>query len=224
MSRNLVNCICLSDIMLCMSQGQETVAPEIAVLREEQWRGELRLNYLRAVALIALYAQHWAAVHVWKDPTFTAQFDRAVSAICAAWCLAILGAFYCLWRRWLPPYLKYGTSLWDLAMCSAVISLGDGPRSGLLVLLPVVVAASAVRISRALVWFTTIGAVLCYLIILGRYAWVQVGFDRYYATPELRIPRTQELIMVITLLVAGLLAGQSVRQVRRILGIRGNQA
>jgi hypothetical protein len=207
-----------------MSQGQETVAPEIVVLREEQWRGELRLNYLRAIALIALYAQHWASVHIWKDPTFTAQFDRAVTAICAAWCLAILGAFYCLWRRWLPPYLKYGTSLWDLAMVSAVISLGDGPRSALLVLLPVVVAASAVRISRALVWFTTIGAVVCYLIILGRYAYVQVGFTKYYATPELRIPRTQELVMVITLCVAGLLAGQCVRQVQRALATRSGKA
>ncbi len=207
-----------------MQHDQQTKPSNVELLHEEQWRAESRVNWIRSAALIGLYGQHLASVYVMKDATITPEFHRTVSLICAAWFLAIVGIYYCLSRRWLPPYLKYGAALWDLAMSSVVISLGDGPRSSLLVLLPLVIGASAVRLSLGLVWFSALGGMVCYLLILGRYAWVQVGFDKYYSTPELRIPRTQELIMLIALGVAGLLAGQAVRQAQRLLKLQGSPA
>ena len=56
-----------------------------------------------------------------------------------------------------------------------------------------------------------------YLALLAWYAWVAIGFDRYYATPDLRIPRSQEAITVLSMMVVGLLAGQCVRQAQRLV-------
>jgi hypothetical protein len=207
-----------------MSTSQEPITLETAVLHEEQWRGEWRVNWVRTAALIALYGQHVFSARVLHDPTITPEFDRAATVICAAWFMAILGIHYALWRRWLPPYLKYGAALWDLTMCGIIMSYGDGPRSSLLILLPVVVAASAVRLSKAFVWFSTVGAWLCYLAILAHYAWFQVGFDKYYSTPDLRIPRTQQIVTLLVIGAAGLLAGQSVRQVQRVISLRRAEA
>ena len=202
----------------------QTQQPSLAItlLREEAWLGELRLNWVRLIALAGLYLQH-VLVSSWSQGVVVSpEFNRAVDWICSGWLLAILAVFYCLYRRWMPPYLKFGSALWDLTACGVVISLGDGPRSGLLVLLPVLVGASAVRLSMGLVWFSSMGAILCYLAVLGRYAWFQVGFEKYYATPGLRIPRTQECIMIIALVVAGLVAGQVVRQAHRLAAAGSN--
>ena len=62
----------------------------------------------------------------------------------------------------------------------------------------------------------SVGQRVGYLFLLGYYAWYLVGFHRYYETPELRIPRSEEAITLIALLVAGLFAGQTVRQARRL--------
>lgn len=207
-----------------MSESPEAITLEDALVREEQWRGELRVNWVRTAALVALYGQHVFSARILHDTSITPEFDRAVTFACVAWFLAILGIHYALWRRWLPPYLKYGAALWDLALCGVLMSYGDGPRSSLLVLLPVIVAASSIRLSKGLVWFSTLGAMACYLAVLAHYAWYKVGFDVYYASEELRIPRTNQVVMLIVIGVAGLLAGQPVRQVRRILSVRRSEA
>ena len=197
--------------------SSETTPLPTYLLHETQLQGEQRINLIRMIALGALYAQHCYNLYITQDPTLTPQFLRIVNLALVGWLLAIAGIQYCLSRRWLPPYLKYGAALWDLTMCTLIITAGDGPHSSLLILLPVVVAASAVRLSRGLVLFSTLGAIVSYLLILGHYVFYRIGSSTYYSTPTLRIPRTQELITLIVLLIAGLLAGQSVRQARHLL-------
>jgi hypothetical protein len=85
----------------------------------------------------------------------------------------------------------------------------------ILLFFPVIVSA-AVRLSLPLVWFATIGSVIGYLAVVAHYAWRVIGFDRYYATPELRIPRGDEAMFILALLVTGVFAGQVVRQARRL--------
>ncbi len=187
------------------------------LLHEEQLRGEQRVNDIRAVALIAFYAQHIISFYYLQDNGISPQFHRTVTLIVAAWFMAIFAIHHVLGRRWMPPYLKYGAALWDLAMCGLLMALGDGPRSGLLILLPLIAAASAVRISLGLVWFSTLGAMLTYLVVLGHYAFIKVGASAYYNTAGMRIPRSQQLIVLIAIGAAGLLAGQACRQARRLL-------
>jgi TRAP-type C4-dicarboxylate transport system permease small subunit len=93
---------------------------------------------------------------------------------------------------------------------------GD-PRSPLVLLFFAAVASAPLRLSLKLVYFATAAAMIGYLLVLGHYAWIQIGFHRYYATPELRIPRRHEIIVLLALLVCGLLAGQAVRQMKRLV-------
>jgi hypothetical protein len=57
-----------------------------------------------------------------------------------------------------------------------------------------------------------------YGFLLANYAFYQIGYERYYADAALRISRTQEVIFALGLLLAGVLAGQVVRQARRLGG------
>jgi hypothetical protein len=131
---------------------------------------------------------------------------------------AVLLVRFQLARRVVPSWLKYATTAWDLFMVTLLCMIAGGPRSPLVLLLFLVIAMSPLRLSLRLVYATTAGASLAYLSLLAFYAWVRIGYEKYYSTPELRIPRSEEAIHLIALLVAGLLAGQAVRQARRTAG------
>jgi hypothetical protein len=116
------------------------------------------------------------------------------------------------------PWLKFAATAADIVLITAVLTLSGRPRSPLLVLYFLVIGAAALRLSLELVYAATAGSILAYLFLLGHHAFYTVGYDRYYGSPELRIPRTQEVIFVLGLLAAGVLAGQVVRQARRLTG------
>src|SRR5439155_899450 len=117
-----------------------------------------------------------------------------------------------------PPWLKFATTAADIVLITALLTLSGGPRSPLLVLYFLVIGAAALRLSLELVYAATLGSILAYLILLGHHAFYTVGYDRYYDNPELRVPRSHEVIFVLGLIVAGALAGQVVRQARRLAG------
>src|SRR5213079_2167484 len=119
-------------------------------------------------------------------------------------------------RRQLFGWLKYAAVLWDAGMITLLCAVGGGPRTPLVLLYFPLIATAPLRLSLKLVYVATAAAMAGYLFLLGYYAWYLVGFQKYYATPELRIPRSDEAIFLLSLLLCGLLAGQCVRQMRRI--------
>ena len=102
-------------------------------------------------------------------------------------------------------------------MVTTLCAIAGGPRTPLVVLFFAVIASAPLRLSLRLVYVTTIGAVLGYLFLLGYYAWYVIGWTKYYSTPDLRIPRSAEAIVVLALLTTGVFAGQVVRQARRMV-------
>jgi hypothetical protein len=116
------------------------------------------------------------------------------------------------------PELKYASTLWDAAMIGLLCCIAGGPRSPLVLLLFPLIATAPLRMSLRLVWVATAAAMLAYLVVLGFYAWYRIGYAKYYATPELRIPRSEEAMYLLALLTSGLLAGQMVRQAKRLVG------
>jgi hypothetical protein len=186
--------------------------------RLEAWAGEVRVNLLRAGALIVFYAHH--LINVWTgDPTLTPAYNAAVTAIVFAWVLAVFVLHVCLSRRRVPPALKYFATSWDLALITALlIASPDGPRSPLLFLYFVVLAAAPLRLSLALVQVTTFATWAAALVALGHYVFFRVGRDAYYADDSpYRIPRTSEVLFLLATGAAGLFAGQVVRQARRLV-------
>jgi hypothetical protein len=105
-------------------------------------------------------------------------------------------------------------------MVTLLCCIAASPRSPLTLLFFLVIISAPLRLSLPLVYAATFAAAGGYLFQLAYYAWYLIGWERYYASPELRIPHSIEAIHVLALLAAGLLAGQVVRQTRRIAGTR----
>jgi hypothetical protein len=188
----------------------------------EAWAGETRVNLIRLAALVGFYANHLVQFYLMgDDPTIDASYHQAVTALVVAWSVLAAALQIALTRNLRPRWLPHAVTAWDLALITLLLAItpGGGPRSGLVVLYYLVIAAAPLRLSRSLVGTATLGAMVGYLLMLGHYVYFVVGSERYYA-PEgavFRIPRTTEIIFLLGLGAAGLLAGQVVRQTRRLL-------
>ncbi|MFO0808058.1 MAG: hypothetical protein U0746_05505 [Gemmataceae bacterium] len=187
-------------------------------LRTEVWAGEARVNLIRLIALAAYYAQHLVATYAHRaDPAWTPQYHAAVTAVVLTWAAGIGGLHIALTRRWLPSWLPFASALGDVALVTALLMASGGVRSPLVVLYWLVVASTPLRLSLRLVVATTVASMLGYLATLGVYAHGVVGATAYYADAALRVPRSQQVVALLGLFVAGLLAAQSVRQARRLV-------
>jgi hypothetical protein len=189
------------------------------IRRLEAWAGEVRVNLIRAVALVVFFAYHLLQVHFLDPAMRGSRFDVVVTMVVLTWALGVAVLHTCLSRRWMPPALKYAVTAWDLTMITALL-LADktgGPHSPLVVLYFLVIAAAPLRLSLRLVCAATLGAMVAAMLMMGCYVWGVVGSADYYA-PDSRylMPRTHEVIFLLALAVAGLLAGQAVRQARRL--------
>jgi hypothetical protein len=187
------------------------------VRRVEEWAGEVRVNLIRLTGIVLFYGRHLVEyLLAGPDAPVRGVYHLRVTWIAGAWAAGVLLVRYQLGRRVVSRGLKYATTVLDLFLVTLLCTLAGGPRSPLVLLLFLVVAMAPLRLCLRLVYATTAGAILAYLAILAIYAWGKIGYEKYYATPELRIPRSEEAVHVLALLVAGLLAGQAVRQARRV--------
>jgi hypothetical protein len=111
--------------------------------RVEAWAGEVRVNLIRAAALVAYYGHHLLNVYVIHPEveSLRGKFNILVTAVVLAWAAAVFVLYFCLSRRLVPPALKYVATGWDLAMITALLMIGDGPHSALIFLYFLVIAA-----------------------------------------------------------------------------------
>jgi hypothetical protein len=185
--------------------------------RLEGFAGELRLNLLRLIAIALFYGRHLAEVLTSPEGSdLRGVFHLRITWVCLIWAGGAIILHLWLTRRRVAPWLKYAVVTLDSSMITLLCTIAGGPKTPLILLFFPLVASAPLRMSLRLVYAATAAAVLGYLVVVTIYAWYVIGFNKYYSTPELRIPRRDEAIMILSLLVCGLLAGQLVRQARRI--------
>lgn len=185
--------------------------------RGEAWAGEVRLNLVRLAALTAFYACHLVYVFLSReDPAVAGAYHVAVTALVMVWAIGAVVLYLYLSRRWAPPELQYAVTAWDTVLITTLLMLAGGPPSPLVILYFLVIAAAPLRLSLRLVYAATLLAVAGYLFLLGHHVFYRIGYETYYATPGLGIRRTHEAIFLLGLLTSGVLAGQVVRQTRRL--------
>jgi len=186
--------------------------------RIEAWAGEVRVNLIRLVAILGFYGHHLVNVYLLRDdPTVAGRFHAAVTALVLAWSAMVLALYFCLSRRWLPPWLMYATAAWDIVLVTALLMLTGDPRTSLATLFFLVIATAPLRLSLPLVYAATLGAMLAATVMMGGYVFGVVGTTDYYDPSKgYQVPRTSEVIFLLALGAAGLLAGQVVRQARRV--------
>jgi hypothetical protein len=186
--------------------------------RIEAWAGETRVNLIRLIAITAFYGHHLINVYlVPGHQNLRGLYHATVTTLVFGWLAAMAIIQLCLVRRWVPPALKYLSTTWDIVLITGLMAFTrDRPTSAMTVLFFLVIGSSALRLSLGLVYLATLGSIVAYLFLLGFYAFWVVGYETYYSDDHVRIPRTHEVIFVLALGTAGLLAGQAVRQARRL--------
>jgi hypothetical protein len=180
--------------------------PWVAAQRMEAWAGELRGNVIRLAAITAFYGHHLFNALILKQ-SFPPGYTLAVSTIAIIWGVGCLALHVALVGRWLPPALPYAAVCFDALLATSLLLTSDGPGSPLVVVLFLIVASAPLRLNLGLVWATTLLAILSFAFVCGHAKWRR---------PEWRIPRRRQAVIVLGIAGAGFLAGQSVRQARRL--------
>jgi hypothetical protein len=181
--------------------------------RWQEYEGEGRANLLRIAAVGAFYLvelfHHYALLDAAHRETW-ANFHAAATALAAAWTLIALAVLVCLRQQIFPAFLKYVSTACDVVLLTALAMLATGPQSPLVFVYFVLVALAGIRFSLGLVWCATAGSMLGYLFLLGHAKWfLPAGVDH-------GVPRVEQAIVLLSLALAGVVLGQTVRRVRAL--------
>jgi hypothetical protein len=181
--------------------------------RWQEYEGESRANLLRIAAIGVFYGVQLVHFYVFSARDAAAMtFHQQATAIAAAWALAALGVMLSLRRQIFPAVLKYCTSACDLVLLTALAALAAGPHSPLVLAYFVIVALAGLRFSLGLVWFTTLGAMLAYWLLVGVADWrTSRWFDDNHA-----VAPVEQLVTLVSLGLTGIVVGQVVRRVKAL--------
>ena len=176
--------------------------------RWQEYEGEGRANLLRIVAIGSFYTLQLANFYL-----FTVQspdelpFHQKATALSVAWVLLSLAILMCLRRQILPAVLKFVSTGCDVVLLTALAIAGNGANSPLVFAYFLIIALAALRFSLRLVWFATLGCMAGYLATVG--AKDSTWFDAHHI-----VPPVEQLVMLLSLGLTGIIVGQVIRRVR----------
>jgi len=180
--------------------------------RWQEYEGELRANLLRIVGIGLFYAiellnYYGLRIGAFEMPKMVSlPFHQAVTALAVAWTAVCLGVLLCLKLRVFPAGLKYFSTACDVLFLTGILMVADGPKSPLTIGYFLVIVVSTLRFSLPLVRFATVGSMAGYLWLLAYARW-------FASTRDLHVPRYQQAIFLLGLVLAGIVLGQAIRRV-----------
>jgi hypothetical protein len=174
-----------------------------------EFEGEARANLLRAVAVGAFYAVQLYQYYIVKqaDPALL-PFHQQATALAVAWALLALGVTLCLRRQIFPAALKYVSTGCDIALLAALVWLAGGPNLAIVRAFFLVLALAALRFDLGLIWFTTLGCMAAYEALVGH-------ADKKWFDAEHAVPPVDNLVMLVSLALMGVILGQVIRRSRQ---------
>jgi hypothetical protein len=200
--------------------------------RWQAYQAEARANLLRIVAVGAFYMVHLGSYcssragaggggfwRLAKPGEIGYHFHVLMTLIAVAWAMLALGILVALQNRFFPRWLPYFSTGCDVVLLSTAICIGAGGRSPLVAAYFLVLVVSALRLSLPLVWFATAGCALGYLCVLGASRWPErIGLSKLVdVTPaEVAVPRYHQIIVMLSIVLAGVMLGQIVRRARNL--------
>lgn len=182
--------------------------------RWEEYEGEGRANLLRLIAVTAFYVVELANYYgvplaFFEMPAggVTRTFHISVTMLVVVWAMLCLGVYLARTQGYFPAQLKFVSTGCDLVLLTSVLILGDGSKSAMVFAYFLVLMLACLRFQLQLIWFTTMGAVGCYLFLLGYARWFE---------PNQHVPRYQQLLMLVGLVIGGVILGQVVRRAKHL--------
>jgi len=181
--------------------------------RIESWAGEVRVNLLRLAGIVVFYANHLCSVYLvaGAQPPLD-YYHSAVTAIVVAWSTIVIALHLCLSRRWAPWWLKYAATFADILLITCLLVVGRDPESRIAILFFLVIAAAPLRLSLRLVQSATL-AIMAVFMIFQTYAW----WNWRPRADDIGRAVPGQVLFLLALGAAGLMAGQVVRQAQRIV-------
>jgi hypothetical protein len=178
--------------------------------RWQEYEGESRANVLRIVAVGAFYAVQLVHYYAFSGRgAAELVFHQRATGLAVAWTMLALTVLLALRLKIFPAGAKYVSSGGDLLLLTALASLAAGPHSPLVLAYFLIIVMAALRLSLGLVWFTTLGGMLAYLLLVG------LVDDAWFDTQHAVSPTTQ-LLTLLSLAMTGVVTGQVVRRVRTL--------
>lgn len=181
----------------------------------ESWAGEIRVNYIRLVAIALFYGQHLLHLMLNRTESFDASYHLRATLLVLTWGLLVILVYAIGIQQKSPSYLKYLATAFDILMIAATIKITEGYLGvwNIIYLLPIM--AASLRQTLSLIYFATGFTLLTYLATLAYYYLGHIGAERYWSEPSLQIRTSDLAVVALSILTAGLLAGQTVRQAQR---------
>ena len=186
-----------------------------ATQRWQQYDGEFRANVLRIICLGVFYA-----IHLWNyyQPFGVLQlraapstaFHQAVTILVATWVLMALAVNQCLRNQIFPRWLPFVTTGADLALLTAILCLGRGLQSPLVIGYPLVLILASLRFHLPLVRLATAAAGIGYLFVCAASRWPALLGGRKID----RVPRYHQIITLVAIIISGIMLGQFIRRFR----------
>lgn len=182
----------------------------------DQWRivtlwqrydGELRSAVLRIMAVAVTYGCQLAIMQMTTPDDALKRFHRIATYACGAWILATLAAVVAIQGRMFFRVTPYISTIADLCLLTLVAAAGSKTQSPVVVGYFLIVLVAAQRFDLPLLWTATLGSMACYLGLVGLAD--ETWFDDKHATPII-----QQLVMLTSLGLCGVMAGQLVRRAR----------
>ena len=176
--------------------------------RWQEYEGEMRSALLRSILVALFYSVqlvHFLSLQQIADSD--RMFHRQVTFAAVAWLFLSLAVFIALKGGFMPPLLKYATTAIDLALVTLLAWLGHGSSSPLVMALFLVLVLSALRFRIGLIWFASLGAMTCYMILVATTD--KTWFDKDHTTPILT-----QAITLCSIGATGMVLGQIVRASR----------
>lgn len=196
----------------------ENASSAVLFSRVHELEGERRANLLRIVGIAAFYSielmnRYGLRLGFFEMPPLAGvdeSFHTAVTSLAVAWISLALGVEFCLRNEFLPAPLKFISTGGDIVLLTSILAVADGPRSPLIVGYFLVLAVSGLRLNLPLVRCATVGVVAGYLYLNG--------FARWFTERDIRVPRYQQLMVLLALGLTGIILGQIIRNARRVRG------
>lgn len=193
---------------------------------ERQFDAELRTNVVRIAAVGLLYTLHLihhfsaGGRHAWLGflrlddaAALPEPVHDALTAIALAWAMLAVMIHLALQSRIFPRGLMYASTFADVVLLTAVLVFTSGASSPLVAVYFLIIMMAGLRLQLSLIWFTTLSTILGYLCVVGCQS-VGVGSQILAQSPA--VPRYHQAMFVAALGLAGVVAGQSIRNVRRL--------
>lgn len=188
------------------------------ILRWQEFTAENRVNLIRAIGLAVFYSIQLINFNFFEidqaDLDASTTFHQNTTLLCAAWFAIVLAIAYCLTVRWFPNWFKYATTTIDLVMLTAIASIGSASASPLVYVYFMILVMAALRFDLWLIRITTGLAALCYVALLAISSPDWLG--EADLAVEKTVPRITQMIVLASLILAGVTLGQIARRARAI--------